>query len=432
MSTPFRTVAFHTMGCKLNYSESSMLQNQMNEHGYQTVKFKDRADYVIINSCSVTDNADKECRKLIRRAKRISPQSKIAVIGCYAQLKPEEISRIDGVNLVLGADDKFNLLEKLEAMQANDDLQIFRNEISSVGQFNPSWSKGERTRSFLKVQDGCDYTCSFCTIPLARGKSRNQSIARTLVTAREAASSPARELVLTGVNIGDFGKSSGESFMDLIRQLDMLDNIDRIRISSIEPNLLSDDIIEFVTQSNKFMPHFHIPLQSGSDALLKNMRRRYTTEFYRKRIEKIKNVMPNCCIGVDVIVGFPGETEKEFQDTCDFLSDLDISYLHVFTYSERSGTDAVTFKNAVPMHKRKARSKNLHQLSESKKSDFYAKHLNTTSKILFESYSDGWVEGWSENYIRVKVPGDVSMINTIESVKLAKFESTAIEGEILN
>ncbi len=432
MSTPFKTVAFHTMGCKLNYSESSMLQNQLNEHGYQTVNFKDGADYFIINSCSVTNNADKECRKLIRRAKRISPRSKIAVIGCYAQLKPEEIIKIDGVNLVLGTDDKFNLLEKLEAIQSNDDPMIFRNEITSVNQFNPSWSLGERTRSFLKIQDGCDYNCSFCTIPMARGKSRNQSIERTLITAREAASSLARELVLTGVNIGDFGKSSDESFMDLIRQLDMLDDIDRIRISSIEPNLLSDDIIEFVTQSKKFMPHFHIPLQSGSELLLKNMRRRYTVDLYRKRIEKIKNVMPNCCIGVDVIVGFPGETETEFQETIDFLSDLDFSYLHVFTYSERSGTDAVKFKNAVPVHVRKARSKILHQLSESKKTDFYAKHLNTTSKILFESFSNGWVEGWSENYIRVKVPGNVDMINTIESVRLTKFESTAIEGEILS
>lgn len=432
MSTPYRTVAFHTLGCKLNYSESSMLENQMKERGFISVNFKDGADFFVINSCSVTDNADKECRKIIRRAKRISPNSKIAVIGCYAQLKPEEIIGIDGVNFVLGAEEKFNLIHHFEGLENRSQRQVFQQKIEKTSQFYPSWSRGDRTRSFLKIQDGCDYNCSFCTIPMARGMSRSQSINKTLIAAHKAAESPAREIVLTGVNIGDFGKSTGESFYDLICKLDKLDGIDRFRISSIEPNLLTDDIVDFVSRSEKFMPHFHIPLQSGSDAILKNMRRRYSTEIYKSRIEKIKKKMPNCCIGVDVITGFPGESEQDFLNTCHFLEELDFTYLHVFTYSERSGTDAVKMENPVPMHIRRERSKTLHHLSDRKKTSFYIKQKNSIVNVLFESCTNGWVEGWSENYIRVKVRGDLDMINSIARVKLIQTTHGPMEGALLN
>lgn len=431
MSTEFRKVAFHTLGCKLNFAESSMLKNSMIEKGFQSVQFNDVADVYVINTCSVTDNADKECRKIIRRAKRISPNSVVAVIGCYAQLKPEIISEIPGVNLVLGAEGKFNLLSHLDELHPESPVSVFNRDINYVHEFYPSYSIGERTRAFMKVQDGCDYSCTFCTIPLARGKSRNQSITETMKVAQEIAESDYREIVLTGVNIGDFGKSTDESFLDLVKELDELDGIDRIRISSIEPNLLTDKIIEFVAGSNKFMPHFHIPLQSGSDKILKLMKRRYKRELYTNRIQKIKSIMPNCGIGVDVIVGFPGETETDFLDTYHYLADLDVSYLHVFTYSERPDTPAINMDFSVDKKERANRSKMLHILSDKKKEQFYTNHANSVQDVLFESSLNGQNIGWTKNYIRVNIPSDINLENKIEKVHLEKIQNQMMNGNLV-
>ena len=431
MSTEFRKVAFHTLGCKLNFAESSMLKNSMIEKGFQSVQFNDGADVYVINTCSVTDNADKECRKIIRRAKRISPNSVVAVIGCYAQLKPEIISEIPGVNLVLGAEEKFNLLSHLDELHPESPVSVFNRDINHVHEFYPSYSSGERTRAFMKVQDGCDYSCTFCTIPLARGKSRNQSITETMKVAQEIAESDYREIVLTGVNIGDFGKSTGESFLDLVKELDQLDGIDRIRISSIEPNLLTDKIIEFVAESNKFMPHFHIPLQSGSDKILKFMKRRYKRELYTNRIQKIKSIMPNCGIGVDVIVGFPGETEADFLDTYHYLADLDVSYLHVFTYSERPDTPAINMDFSVDKKERVNRSKMLHILSDKKKEQFYTNHANSVQDVLIESSLNGQNIGWTKNYIRVNIQSVVNLENNIEKVHLEKFQNQMMNGNLV-
>lgn len=431
MSTEFRKVAFHTLGCKLNFAESSMLRNSMIEKGFQSVQFNDGADVYVINTCSVTDNADKECRKIIRRAKRISPNSVVAVIGCYAQLKPEIISEIPGVNLVLGAEEKFNLLSHLDELHPESPVSVFNRDINHVHEFYPSYSSGERTRAFMKVQDGCDYSCTFCTIPLARGKSRNQSITETMKVAQEIAESDYREIVLTGVNIGDFGKSTGESFLDLVKELDQLDGIDRIRISSIEPNLLTDKIIEFVAESNKFMPHFHIPLQSGSDKILKLMKRRYKRELYSNRIQKIKSIMPNCGIGVDVIVGFPGETEADFLDTNHYLADLDVSYLHVFTYSERPDTPAINMDFSVDKKERANRSKMLHILSDKKKEQFYTTHANSVQDVLIESSLNGQNIGWTKNYIRVNIQSEVNLENNIEKVHLEKFQNQMMNGNLV-
>ena len=428
MSTPAKRVAFHTMGCKLNFSETSTISRDFIRHGFEQVDYRDEADIYVLNTCSVTDNADKEARKLIRQAKRRNPNSSIAVIGCYAQLKPKEIKNVDGVDIILGAEEKFNLFKYLDQVDFNSSTTIIQSDIDHIHKFIPSYSSGERTRAFLKVQDGCDYTCSFCTIPMARGKSRSNNIKNTVNVAREVASTEAREIVLTGVNIGDFGKGTNETFFDLIQQLDDLDGIDRIRISSIEPNLLTDDIIEFCSDSKKFMPHFHIPLQSGSDKILSAMRRRYKRELYGERMEKIKERIPDTCIGVDVIVGFPGETEDDFFDTYNFLNELNISYIHVFTYSERSNTDASMFSESVSKEKRVERRKMLHILSDKKQRYFFDQFIDTTRTVLFENVKNGKLLGHTDNYIQIQTEGAPELINSIHPVKLTLNHGTVVDG----
>jgi len=430
MSTPTKRIAFHTMGCKLNFSETATISRDFLHHGFEKVDYKDTADIYILNTCTVTENADKEARKLIRQAKRRNPDSSVAVIGCYAQLNPNNIAAIDGVDVVLGAEEKFNLLNHLDSMDLNGRTKVIQSEIDHVHKFTPSYSAGERTRSFLKIQDGCDYICSFCTIPLARGESRSDTIANTLKEAREVAETDSREIVLTGVNIGDFGKGSQETFFDLIQQLDKLEGIDRIRISSIEPNLLTNDIINFCASSRKFMPHFHVPLQSGSDKILGAMRRRYTRELYEERVTKIKSIMPDCCIGVDVIVGFPGETDEDFLDTYHFLNELDISYLHVFTYSERPNTGAVEMEGAVSKDIRAERSKMLHILSDKKWRYFHEQFIDKDRPVLFETMKNGKILGHTDNYIQIQVDGDLELINTIHSVKLVHNHGTVVDGEM--
>ena len=430
MSTPTKRIAFHTVGCKLNFSETATISRDFLHHGFEKVDYKDTADIYILNTCTVTENADKEARKLIRQAKRRNPDSSVAVIGCYAQLNPNNIAAIDGVDVVLGAEEKFNLLNHLNSMDLNGRTKVIQSEIDHVHKFTPSYSAGERTRSFLKIQDGCDYICSFCTIPLARGESRSGTIANTLKEAREVAETDSREIVLTGVNIGDFGKGSQETFFDLIQQLDKLEGIDRIRISSIEPNLLTNDIINFCASSRKFMPHFHVPLQSGSDKILGAMRRRYTRELYEERVTKIKSIMPDCCIGVDVIVGFPGETDEDFLDTYHFLNKLDISYLHVFTYSERPNTGAVEMEGAVSKDIRAERSKMLHILSDKKWRYFHEQFIDKDRPVLFETMKNGKILGHTDNYIQIQVDGDLELINTIHSVKLVHNHGTVVDGEM--
>ena len=430
MSTPTKRIAFHTMGCKLNFSETATISRDFLRHGFEKVNYKDTADIYVLNTCTVTENADKEARKLIRQAKRRNPDSSVAVIGCYAQLNPNNIAAIDGVDVVLGAEEKFNLLNHLDSMDLNGRTKVIQSEIDQLHKFTPSYSAGERTRSFLKIQDGCDYICSFCTIPLARGESRSDTIANTLKEAREVAETDSREIVLTGVNIGDFGKGSQETFFDLIQQLDKLEGIDRIRISSIEPNLLTNDIINFCASSRKFMPHFHVPLQSGSDKILGAMRRRYTRELYEERVTKIKSIMPDCCIGVDVIVGFPGETDEDFLDTYHFLNKLDISYLHVFTYSERPNTGAVEMEGAVSKDIRAERSKMLHILSDKKWRYFHEQFIDKDRPVLFETMKNGKILGHTDNYIQIQVDGDLELINTIHSVKLVHNHGTVVDGEM--
>ena len=430
MSTPTKRIAFHTLGCKLNFSETATISRDFLRHGFEKVNYKDTADIYVLNTCTVTENADKEARKLIRQAKRRNPDSSVAVIGCYAQLNPNNIAAIDGVDVVLGAEEKFNLLNHLNSMDLNGRTKVIQSEIDQLHKFTPSYSAGERTRSFLKIQDGCDYICSFCTIPLARGESRSDTIANTLKEAREVAETDTREIVLTGVNIGDFGKGSQETFFDLIQQLDKLEGIDRIRISSIEPNLLTNDIIKFCSKSEKFMPHFHVPLQSGSDKILGAMRRRYTRELYEERVTKIKSIMPDCCIGVDVIVGFPGETDEDFLDTYHFLNKLDISYLHVFTYSERPNTGAVEMEGAVSKDIRAERSKMLHILSDKKWRYFHEQFIDKDRPVLFETMKNGKILGHTDNYIQIQVDGDLELINTIHSVKLVHNHGTVVDGEM--
>ena len=432
MSTEFRTVAFYTLGCKLNFAESSMLKNEMIEKGFRNVKFNDGADVFVINSCSVTENADRECRKIIRRAKRLSPNSVIIVTGCYAQLKPEVISKIPGVNLVLGAEKKFKLLDYLNNLHPDKPVSIHNDDIKYVKDFFPSYSSGERTRAYLKIQDGCDYSCTFCTIPLARGKSRNQPIKDTIKIAREISKSKHREIVLTGVNIGDFGKSTNETFIELLKELDQLNGIDRIRISSIEPNLLTNDIIELVASSKKIMPHFHIPLQSGSNKILGLMKRRYTIDFFTDRIKKIESLIPNCGIGLDVIVGFPGETEKEFLNTFHYLVDLNISYLHVYTYSERPDTLAINMNGIIPKKVRANRSKMLHILSDKKKEQFSLLQKHTIQEVLFESNLNGKISGWTKNYIRFYSESVKNLENKILKVHLESFKNGKMYGNIAN
>ena len=428
MSTPTKRVAFHTLGCKLNFSETATISRDFIRHGFEKVDYRDEADIYVLNTCSVTENADKKARKLIRQAKRRNPNSSIAVIGCYAQLKPETIAEIDGVDLVLGAEEKFNLLNHLDTLDLNNGTRVIKSDINHVHTFTSSYSSGERTRSFLKVQDGCDYTCSFCTIPFARGKSRSDTIANTMKVAQEVAATDAREIVLTGVNIGDFGKGTTETFFDLIQELDQLEGIDRIRISSIEPNLLTDEMIEFCAASQKFMPHFHVPLQSGSDKILGAMRRRYKRTLYENCVAKIKQCIPDACIGVDVIVGFPGETDDDFFDTYNFLNELDISYLHVFTYSERPNTDALEIGAVVSKGDRAHRSKMLHILSDKKRRFFHEQFIGQERPVLFESVKNGKIMGHTDNYIQVQVNGEIDLINTINNILLSENNDMIVNG----
>ena len=413
-----KTASFYTLGCKLNFSETSTIARDLENEGFARVEFESGADIYVINTCSVTDQADKKCRNVVRRALKYNSSAYIVVIGCYAQLKPKEISSINGVDLVLGAQEKFNLKSFLHDIEKRKETQIENKHIKHVNEFYPGYSKGDRVRSFFKVQDGCNYFCSFCTIPLARGKSRSANVEETMVKAREIASSEVKEVVLTGVNIGDFGYGTKERLIDLLIELDKLEQINRFRISSIEPDLLSNEIIEFVYKSKRFVPHFHIPLQSGSDILLKSMRRRYNTELYKSRIEKIKDLMPKACIGVDVIVGYPGETEEEFNKTVHFLKSLPISYLHVFTYSERANTTAPRMGEIVPMEERRKRSKQLRILSLKLKQQFYQNNLGKTEKVLLENQEDGYHYGFTENYVKVKLPAQKVKKNKIVSVKL--------------
>lgn len=415
------SIAFHTLGCKLNFSESSTLARQMEQEGFRKRDFDEQADVYVINTCSVTDNADKECRYLVRQIQRRAPEAFVVITGCYAQLKPAEIAGIPGVNLVLGAAEKFNLASHLRDLTRNPGAaRISSCEIGEVGGFHASHSSGDRTRSFMKVQDGCDYTCTFCTIPMARGRSRSDTVANVVAEARRIAEKGVREIVLTGINLGDFGKGHEgdkrrtEDFHQLMLALDEVQEIDRFRISSIEPNLLTDGIITDVAKSTRFMPHFHIPLQSGSDTILGQMKRRYRRDLYASRVEHIRSVMPHGAIGVDVIVGFPGEGEKEFRETHDFLESLDVSYLHVFTYSERPNTEAISMGPVVPHQERNERNKTLRQLSFFKQRHFHDRHLGQTRKVLFEKQEQGGLmEGWTDNYIRVTTPYDPALVNRV-------------------
>lgn len=420
-----KSAAFYTLGCKLNFSETSTIARNLKDAGYKKVEFHEPADVYVINTCSVTDNADKKCKKIVQQALKHSPGAYVAIIGCYAQLKPEEISKIPGVDLVLGANEKFNLAEHLKDFSKTDKAIVYNTEIKTVNSFKAAFSEGDRTRTFLKVQDGCDYFCAFCTIPLARGFSRSDTVANTIEQTKKAIEGGAKEIVLTGVNIGDFGKDSQETFYDLVKEMDKLDGVERFRISSIEPNLLTNEIIEFVSKSKKFLPHFHVPLQSGSNKILKAMRRRYERELYTERVAQIKSLMPHAAIGVDVIVGFPGETKEDFLDTYEFINGLDVSYLHVFTYSERENTTALRIKEIVSMNERNERSKQLHILGEKKKRFFYEQNIGNTYSVLFEAENDGGnMYGFTSNYIKVSAPYDPLLVNEIKEYKL-----TAINNE---
>lgn len=425
-----RTVAFHTLGCKLNFSETSSLSRMLETEGFEKKEFDELADVYVINTCSVTDNADKECRQLVRRIQRKAPESFVVITGCYAQLKPKEIANIPGVDLVLGAAEKFNIAQHIKELAKGDSAKICSCDIEEVSGFHSSWSVNDRTRTFLKVQDGCDYNCSFCTIPMARGKSRSDTIENVVHNAEELAKHGVKEIVLTGVNLGDFRPPKSpaggdfetlkkEDFFGLIQALDLVDGIARYRISSIEPNLLTNEIIEFVANSDKFMPHFHIPLQSGSNKILGLMRRRYKRELYAERVALIKTLMPHCAIGVDVIVGFPGETDDDFKETFDFLHALDISYLHVFTYSERDNTHALTIKPVVPMNVRHERNKTLRNLSYMKMQYFTEQHAGQTRKVLFEGKDkNGMIEGYTDNYIKISTPARAEWVNEVVEWKI--------------
>ncbi len=426
-----KTAAFHTLGCKLNFAETSTIARQLTNAGYEKVNFDDKANVYVINTCSVTENADRECKFHVKRAMKANPEGLVVILGCYAQLKPEEISEIEGVDLVLGAKEKFNILSYLDDLQKTESQGIIHScEIDEADFFIGSYSIGDRTRAFLKVQDGCDYKCTYCTIPLARGISRSDTIENVIKNAKEISEKGIKEIVLTGVNIGDYGKGEfgnkkhKHTFLDLISELDKVKGIERIRISSIEPNLLKDECIDLVAESESFVPHFHIPLQSGSDDLLKKMKRRYLTKLYSDRIAKIREVMPDSCIGVDVIVGFPGETEEKFLETYQFLSKLPISYLHVFTYSERENTEAAKMDGIVPISERKKRSKMLRILSEKKKMAFYQTQVGKSLPVLWEHENkNGIMYGFTENYVRVQKPFDENCVNQIEFLKLDKIET---------
>ncbi|HQV67509.1 MAG TPA: tRNA (N(6)-L-threonylcarbamoyladenosine(37)-C(2))-methylthiotransferase MtaB [Saprospiraceae bacterium] len=435
MATP-KTVAFHTLGCKLNFSETSSIRRSFEDKGYGVVEFEDGADIYVLNTCSVTDFADKKCRYEVRRALKYAPDARIVVVGCYAQLKPVEIAQIPGVDLVLGAAEKFNILKYIDGLSNTSGKgMVVAGDVKEANSFIDSYSFGDRTRSFLKIQDGCDYKCTFCTIPQARGSSRSDTIENVLINANTIANQGVKEIVLTGVNIGDFGngtevieglKPKKEAlFVDLVHELDNVVGIERIRISSIEPNLLTEEIISFVSTSNKFVPHFHIPLQSGSNKVLKAMRRRYLRELYEERIQWIRKVIPHCCIGVDVIVGFPGETEEDFLDTYHFINGLDISYLHVFTYSERANTPAAEMSDIVPMEVRRERNEKLRILSHKKKLAFTEPFLGTIRPVLVEySHDTEIMTGFTDNYIKVTLPKDETLVNTVVNVKLLRWDDS--------
>ncbi len=444
MATP-RTVAFHTLGCKLNFSETSALTRLFEQQGYLPVRFEEEADIYVINTCSVTEQADRECKKVVRQALRRRPDAFVVVTGCYAQLKPQEIADIPGVDLVLGAGEKFRILDYVNNLtKAQGKGMVQAGEVREVNTFHAAFSFGDRTRSFLKVQDGCDYKCSFCTIPQARGASRSDTVEHAVANAQRLAEQGVREIVLTGVNLGDFGNGTavieGERpkkealFIDLIRALDEAVEVPRMRISSIEPNLLTDEIIAFVAQSRRFMPHFHVPLQSGNDKQLRDMRRRYRRDLYAARVEAIKRLMPHACIGCDVIVGFPGETEADFLETYRFLQQLDVSYLHVFTYSERANTPAAAMPGVVPIEERRRRNQALRGLSEMKRRHFYQQHLGTARPVLLERHKDpALLGGFTDNYIRIEIPAEASAVNTLQEVFLQALTSDgeAVRGSVL-
>lgn len=429
----YKKVAFYTLGCKLNFSETSTISRLFEDAGFAKVDMSEGPDIFVLNTCSVTENADKKCKQLVKKVMKTNPDTFVIVVGCYAQLKPEEIANIPGVDIVLGANEKFNVLEHLENLEKQEQAKVAYENIKNTKEFVPSFSYGDRTRSFLKIQDGCDYFCTFCTIPLARGKSRNASIQETIDEAKKIAETEIKEVVLTGVNIGDFGQGGEENFFGLVQELDKVEGIDRFRISSIEPNLLSNEIIEFcLNRSQRFVPHFHIPLQSGSNKLLKAMRRKYERELYADRVAKIKELNPQTCIGVDVIVGFPGETDDEFMETYNFLTELDISYLHVFTYSERAKTTAIKMDDVVPMDKRKERSRMLHILSEKKKRAFYESVVGNTGRVLVEAEEEnGYMNGFTENYVKVKLPYNPDLANTFVDVTLSEIDRDGIMKVIM-
>jgi len=419
-----KTVAFYTLGCKLNFSETSSIGRQLTEAGMQKVPFEAGADVYVVNTCSVTDNADKKCKKIVKEALRHNPNAFVAIVGCYAQLKPNEIAKIPGVDMVLGAAEKFNIENYLDDISKREVAVVKEGKIKEVLDYHASYSIGDRTRSFLKVQDGCDYFCSFCTIPLARGKSRSDTIANIVKQAEEIVSQGIKEIVLTGVNTGDFGVDTDENFYQLLQALEKVEDLERIRISSIEPNLLTNEIIELVAQSKNIVPHFHIPLQSGSDKILQSMRRRYLTELYTSRVEKIKELMPHCCIGVDVIVGYPGEEHTDFIDTYNYLNELNISYLHVFTYSERVNTTAYKLPGKVNMSERADRSKMLHILSDKKRLAFYNEHIGNTYPVLWEAENDADIMyGFTSNYIKVKTKYDPMLVNEITELEITAIDT---------
>ncbi|TRX16624.1 tRNA (N(6)-L-threonylcarbamoyladenosine(37)-C(2))-methylthiotransferase MtaB [Flavobacterium franklandianum] len=435
-----KKVAFYTLGCKLNFSETSTIARSFQDEGFDRVDFEEVADMYVINTCSVTENADKQFKQVVRKAMKLNDKAFVAAIGCYAQLKPEELANVDGVDLVLGATEKFKITDYINDLSKNDFGEIHSCEIAEADFYVGSYSIGDRTRAFLKVQDGCDYKCTYCTIPLARGISRSDELENVLKNAKEISEQGIKEIVLTGVNIGDYGKGEfgnkkhEHTFLELVQELDKVEGIERLRISSIEPNLLKNETIEFVSKSRTFVPHFHIPLQSGSNEILKLMKRRYLREIYTERVNKIREVMPDACIGVDVIVGFPGETDEHFLETYHFLNDLDISYLHVFTYSERDNTEAAVMEGIVPANVRAKRSKMLRGLSVKKRRAFYESQIGTNRTVLFEAENkEGYIHGFTENYVRVKTPWNPELANTLQEIHLTKIdEEGSVRMEFLN
>ena len=424
-----KKVAFYTLGCKLNFSETSTIARSFKDEGFERVNFEEVADMYVINTCSVTENADKQFKQIVKKAMKLNNQAFIAAVGCYAQLKPEELANVDGVDLVLGATEKFKITDYINDLSKNDSSEVHSCEISEADFYVGSYSIGDRTRAFLKVQDGCDYKCTYCTIPLARGISRSDALENVLQNAKEISQQNIKEIVLTGVNIGDYGKGEfgnkkhEHTFLELVQELDKVEGIERLRISSIEPNLLKNETIEFVSKSRTFVPHFHIPLQSGSNFILKLMKRRYQREIYTERVNKIREVMPDACIGVDVIVGFPGETDEHFLETYHFLNNLDISYLHVFTYSERDNTEAASMIDVVPNNVRAKRSKMLRGLSVKKRRAFYESQIGTSRTVLFESENkEGYIHGFTENYVKVKTPWNPELVNTLHAINLTKID----------